>query len=101
MKATTAFAVAETEDNYVNGNYWTALTDGRAGVAFLNRGSMGSVREPNSGFSLPLAFAMYSIWGTRMLNGEFSYDFFEGVTPIGHELLLTECRHAVQCSIRK
>lgn len=69
------FAIAETDDNYVNGNYWTALTDGRTGMAFLNRGAMGSVREPDGGFSLPLAFAMYYIWGTRMLNGEFSYDF--------------------------
>ena len=69
------FAVAETDDSYVNGNYWTAMTDGRSGVALLNRGAMGSVREADGGFSLPLAFAMYYIWGTRMLNGQFCYEF--------------------------
>ena len=69
------FAVAETYNRYVEGNYWTALTDNKTGVALFNRGTMGSVREADGGFSVPLTFAMYYIWGTRMLAGEYAYDF--------------------------
>jgi hypothetical protein len=69
------FAVAETKDRTIEGNYWTALSDGRTGIAFFNRGTMGSVRENDGGFSIPLAYSMYYIWGTRMLDGDFSYDF--------------------------
>jgi len=69
------FAVAETSDRYVNGLYWTALTDNRKGLAIFNRGTMGSVREEDKGFSVPLAYAMYYVWGTRMLNGDFTYEF--------------------------
>ena len=76
------FGVAETGDPYVEGIYWTALSDGRTGIAFFNRGTMGSVRETDGGFSIPLAYAMYYIWGTRMLDGDFPYEFalypFEG-----------------------
>lgn len=68
------FAVAETSERYVNGLYWTALTDGQKGVAVFNRGTMGSVREADGGFSVPLAYAMYYVWGTRMLNGDFTYE---------------------------
>jgi alpha-mannosidase len=67
------FGVAETSERYVNGNYWTAVGDGKAGVAFFNRGTMGSVREADGGFSVPLAHAMYYVWGTRMLKGRFTY----------------------------
>jgi len=69
------FAVAETSDRYVNGLYWTALTDNSKGLAVFNRGTMGSVREADGGFSVPLAYAMYYVWGTRMLNGDFTYEF--------------------------
>jgi len=69
------FAIAETSDRYVEGNYWTALCDGRAGVAIFNRGTMGSVRESDGGFSAPLAHAMYYVWGTRMLSGDYTYRF--------------------------
>ncbi len=69
------FAVAETPDRYVQGNYWTALAGPQSGVAFFNRGAMGAVREADGGFSLPLAYSMYYIWGTRMLKGEFGYEF--------------------------
>lgn len=69
------FAVAETTNRYVEGNYWTALTDNQAGMAVFNRGTMGSDREEDGGLSVPLAFAMYYIWGTRMLDGDFEYEF--------------------------
>jgi hypothetical protein len=69
------FAVAETSDRYINGLYWTALTDGSKGLAIFNRGTMGSVHEVDGGFSVPLAYAMYYVWGTRMLNGDFTYEF--------------------------
>jgi alpha-mannosidase len=67
------FAVAETADRYVNGIYWTAVADQRRGLAVFNRGTMGSVREQDGSFSVPLAHAMYYVWGTRMLDGEFTY----------------------------
>lgn len=69
------FAIAETTNRYVEGNYWTALSDGQTGLAVLNRGTMGTVREADGGFSVPLAFAMYYVWGTRMLDGDFTYEF--------------------------
>jgi alpha-mannosidase len=51
-------------------------------VAIFNRGAMGSVRETNGGLSIPLAYSMYYVWGTRILSGEYSYEFslfpFEG-----------------------
>ncbi len=69
------FAIAETTDRYMEGNYWTALADNRLGVALFNRGTMGSVRESDGGFSVPLAYAMYYVWGTRMLKGGYTYEF--------------------------
>ncbi|HEY8781049.1 MAG TPA: hypothetical protein VIM16_05515 [Mucilaginibacter sp.] len=69
------FAIAETSDSTVQGNYWTALSDGQKGIAFFNKGTMGSMREPDGCFSMPLAYAMYYVWGTRMLNGTYSYEF--------------------------
>jgi hypothetical protein len=76
------FGVSETADSYVQGIYWTALSGGRNGIAVFNRGAMGSVREDDRGFSIVLAFAMYYIWRTVMLQGAYTYDFalwpFEG-----------------------
>ena len=69
------FAVSETTDPYVNGLYWTAVADGDKGIAVFNRGTMGAVREKDGGFSIPLAYAAYYIWGTRMLTGDFEYEF--------------------------
>ncbi len=69
------FAVSETTDRYVNGLYWTSVTDGENGVALFNRGTMGAVREEDGGFSMPLAYAMYYVWGTRMLSGDFTFEF--------------------------
>jgi alpha-mannosidase len=68
------FAVSETDDRYVNGLYWTAVTDGEKGFGVFNRGTMGSVQEQDGGFSVPLAYAMYYVWGTRMLSGDFTYE---------------------------
>ncbi len=69
------FAVSETTDPYVNGLYWTALAGAGRGIAVFNRGTMGAVRERDGGFSIPLAYASYYIWGTRMLSGDFEYEF--------------------------
>ncbi len=69
------FAIAETKDKYVEGNYWTALSDGKSGVAFFNKGNMGSVQEKDYSFSIPLAYSMYYVWGTRMLYGSYNYEF--------------------------
>ena len=69
------FAVSETADPYINGLYWTAVADAGKGIAVFNKGTMGSVREKDGGFSIPLAYAAYYIWGTRMLSGDFEYEF--------------------------
>jgi len=69
------FAIAETNNFYIEGNYWTALSDGKNGIAFFNKGTMGSIRENDGSFSIPLAYAMYYVWGTRMLHGNYSYEY--------------------------
>jgi alpha-mannosidase len=69
------FVISETTDKYVEGNYWTALSDGKLGIAYFNKGNMGSIREDDGSFSIPLAYSMYYIWGTRMLSGTYLYDF--------------------------
>jgi alpha-mannosidase len=69
------FAVSETPDRYVNGLYWTAVADADKGIAVFNKGTMGAVRERDGGFSIPLAYAAYYVWGTRMLSGDFEYEF--------------------------
>jgi hypothetical protein len=69
------FGVAETADRYVQGIYWTALTDGQNGIGFFNRGAMGSVRESDGGFSLVLAYAANYVWRTVMLEGAYTYNF--------------------------
>ncbi len=69
------FTIAETENRYVEGNYWTALAGPAGGLAIFNRGTMGSVRETDGGFSVPLAYSMYYVWGTRILNGAYVYEF--------------------------
>lgn len=69
------FVVTETLNPNVEGNYWTAVSDRDRGLAYFNSGNMGSVRERDGGFSIPLSYAMYYIWGTRMLTGSYSYEF--------------------------
>jgi alpha-mannosidase len=69
------FAVSATENRYVDGLYWTAVADADKGIAVFNKGTMGAVREKDGGCSIPLAYASYYIWGTRMLSGDFEYEF--------------------------
>jgi alpha-mannosidase len=68
------FAIAETPDRYIQGNYWTAVTGKDSGLAVFNRGTMSLVREDDGGVSVPLAYSMYYIWGTRILNGIYEYE---------------------------
>jgi hypothetical protein len=56
------FAVSVTGDRYINGNYWTALADDEHGLALFNKGLMGSIREEDGAFSVPVAFSMYYVW---------------------------------------
>ncbi|OHB64438.1 MAG: hypothetical protein A2Y77_10545 [Planctomycetes bacterium RBG_13_62_9] len=69
------FAVSATTDPYVNGLYWTAVADAGKGIAIFNKGTMGTVREKDGGLSIPLAYAAYYVWGTRMISGDFEYEF--------------------------
>ena len=68
------FGVAETFDPYAR-----HLLDSTLGRAqrdgALQSGRHGLVREQDGGFSLVLAFAMYYVWRTVMLQGTYTYDF--------------------------
>lgn len=68
------FVIAETDDKYIQGNYWTALEDDKNGLAVFNKGTMCQVLEDDGGSSIPLIYAMYYIWGTRMLKGDFQFE---------------------------
>ncbi|MGC1392433.1 MAG: hypothetical protein WA816_15465 [Bacteroidales bacterium] len=76
------FAISETEDQYIQGNYWTAIADGHIGMAVFNKGTMGSTHEKDNSLSVPLAYSMYYVWNTVILNGNYGYSFaiypFEG-----------------------
>ena len=69
------FVIAETPDQYIQGNYWTAVEDEMRGLAVFNKGTMCLVNETDGGNSIPLVYAMYYIWGTRMLSGKYEYEF--------------------------
>jgi hypothetical protein len=68
------FHVATTRDMDLQGLYWSALSDGRVGLALLNRGLMGSVREHDGAISAVLAFSLPYVWNTRILHGEYRYE---------------------------
>ncbi len=69
------FVISETQDRYVEGVYWTALTDNQNGVAYFNTGQMGSTREADGSFSIALAYYGPYQWRDRPLNGDFEYRF--------------------------
>jgi alpha-mannosidase len=69
------FVIAETSDQYIQGNYWTSVEDELRGLAVFNKGTMCLVNETDGGNSIPLVYAMYYIWGTRMLGGKYEYEF--------------------------
>ena len=69
------FAIAETSDANIEGNYWTALHEQNKGLAVFNKGIMGSIREKDNSLSIPMAYSMYYIWGTRPLYGKYEDEF--------------------------
>lgn len=69
------FVISETNDKYIQGNYWTAIEGNNKGIAVFNKGTMCLTREEDGSNSVPLIYAMYYIWGTRMLKGEFTFEF--------------------------
>ena len=71
------FVVAETPDKWVQRVYWTLLTDNRIGLAFFNRGAMGSAREADGGFSLPFLYSGTYKWGP-----EFRWPSPERLSPL-------------------
>jgi hypothetical protein len=77
----------ETLGRNVEGNYWTAVSDGEVGLAIFNRRLMGAIREADGAFSVPLAFSMFYIWdmayaeGSRLLEGTYRYEL--AVVPFG------------------
>lgn len=68
------FLVEETGDTYIQGNYWTACSDGSLGLACFNRGAMCMVREQD-GISIPLEYANSYVWGSRALYGDYEHEF--------------------------
>jgi len=73
------FHIAETSDRYIQGLYWTAVSDGQIGLALFNCGLMGSVYEGDGALSAVLAFSLPYVWGTRRLRGTYSYAL--GILP--------------------
>jgi len=74
------FMISETGEKYIQGNYWTAVTDGTDGIAVFNKGAMCSVyslynNEMNGELLIPLAYANPYIWGDRYLYGEYTHEF--------------------------
>ena len=65
------FVISETDDKYIQGNYWTGI---EGEVAYLNKGAMCSVREEDC-FSLPLEYSNDYVWGKRILFGEYEHEF--------------------------
>ncbi len=74
------FAVSPDPNSYVSGNYWTALEDGRHGFALFNRGLMGSIRETDGAFSVPMAFSMYYVWDGCLDGVKVSEDSVSSMT---------------------
>lgn len=68
------YVIAAGAPDAADGVYWCAIASGTGGIAIFNRGSMGCIREEDRAWSIPLAYAHYYIWGTRMLNGEYDYE---------------------------
>ncbi len=73
------FGISTTERQYVEGNYWTALADNIGGLCIANRGTMGTVREEDGAFSVPVAFTTNYVWGMEMINGEREWEV--GIIP--------------------
>lgn len=65
------FLISETDDKYIQGNYWTGI---EGGFAYLNRGAMCAVKEKDC-LSLPLEYSNDYVWGKRILFGECSHEF--------------------------
>ncbi len=65
---------------YLEGVYWVALRDSIHGMAFINRGCMGSSVLGNS-VSIPLIYSNEYIQNTRILNGTFENSF--ALLPLG------------------
>ena len=67
---------------YLEGIYWLALRDEKAGLAVINRGCMGSAVLGNN-LSIPLIYSNDYIWNPRYLHGTFENEF--ALLPIAAE----------------
>ncbi len=72
---------------YLNGIYWVCLRDENMGVAFMNRGCMGSVVRGNK-VSLPLVYSNEYMCGTVILDGVYDDEF--SIVPFDSTLENTE-----------
>lgn len=69
------FLVAETQDKYVEGNYWAAVGNEDLAMAVFNEGSMCVTREDNNILSVPLAYQNTYAWGEKCIYGTSEHSF--------------------------
>jgi hypothetical protein len=89
------FLIADNDAATLQGVYWSAVTSRDVGMAVLNGGNMGLLREPDGSLSVPLAFSMNYIWNTVFLTGRYRYTL--GLLPLRGALQPAELqRHALE-----
>ena len=63
------FLVAQTNNKYVEGNYWAAVGNDALAMAVFNGGSMCLTREEKDTLSIPLAYQNAYAWGEKCIWG--------------------------------
>lgn len=69
------FLVAQTDERYVEGNYWAAVGNDRLAVAVFNTGSMCLTREEGNVLSVPLGYQNAYAWGEKCIHGSLEQAF--------------------------
>lgn len=69
------FLVAQTNNKYVEGNYWAAVGNDALAMAVFNGGSMCLTREENDTLSIPLAYQNAYAWGEKCVWGTREHTF--------------------------
>ena len=69
------FLVAETPDQYIEGNYWAAAGNDALAMAVFNRGVMCLTREENGVLSVPFAYQNDYAWSEKTIWGTHEHEF--------------------------
>lgn len=67
------FKITRTSNRLLQGNYWTAFSDGQHSIAVFNRGNMATEFLKDGSISIPLAFSTTFIWNTVPMTGTYTY----------------------------